>query len=169
MSLRQEYIEFFLNGKVETAEIETLEISHPAFSRVYYLVRNVTGGITLRHEDGQEYYHEYCPLSLANEGASDDLDYALSISLGDLNEIISREVDNLLAADSFGTPATVIWRSYRSDTLEIMNGPLRLEAREFSYTGEGSSFPAGAPQVNRQGTGLRYDLTNFPATREFMK
>lgn len=165
MTMREDYIRFFLDGRRDAAEIETLEITHPNFSRVYYIVRNVTDGISVKHENGLEYFHEYYPLSVQGEGASDDLDFALSVNLGDLNEIISGEISNLLAADGFGENPKVIYRGYRSDTWEIMNGPLVLEATDISYNGEGSTFTAGAPRINRSGTGRRYDFNLFPALR----
>lgn len=167
--MREDYIQFFLNGRRDTAEIETLEITHPAFSRAYYIVRNVTGGISLTHEDGKEYFHEYYPLGMEDEGSKDDLDFGISINLGDLGEIIPDEIDNLIAADGFYEKPKVVYRSYRSDTLKMMRGPLDLEISDLSFTGEGSAFTAGAPRVNRNGTGLRYDFSRFPSLREFVK
>lgn len=169
MSSREDYVAFFLSGKVQHYEIETLEISHPAFSRVYYIVRNVMEGIALNDENGAQRFFEYYPLKLEDEGASNDLDYGLNIQLGDLNEIIALEEQNLMAQDSFDIKPQIIYRAYHSGTLEIMNGPLVLEAASIPYSGEGAALRGGAPNLNISGTGIRYDTNRFPSIREFMK
>lgn len=165
----QSYVEFFLNGEASVIDLETLEISHPSFARVYYLVRNATAGITVTHEDGLEYFHQYFPLRLEHGGAGDDLDYGIEVNLGDLNEIIGPELARVYERDDYLTKPQIIYRSYRSDDLtRPMNGPYRLEVKDISSSAEGSSFRAGAASLNLNQTGRVYSYELFPGLRGFL-
>lgn len=158
--------DFFLNSKSRVAQLECLEISHPNFSKTYYVVRNATLGVTVKHEDGVYHAYEYYPLQIVQNGDADDLDQGFSISLGDLGEIIPDEVDSVRSANGFGTKPTCKYRAYRSDDLDhVLMGPTFLEIKTFSFTREGCTFAATAPKLNVNTTGELYDLTRFDPLR----
>lgn len=163
------YSEFFLNSAASVVKLETLEISHPNFTRVYRIVRNAVAGITARIETGEEVDFEYLPMRITSTGASDDLDNGVRVDLGDLGEILPVELDRVAASSGFSVKPVVKYREYRSDDLiNVLNGPVVLEVRTFSFKREGSSFEAKAPSLNINKTGELYTFDRFPMLRGFL-
>lgn len=165
-----DYVAYFLSSKSSVVYLETLEISHPSFSRTYWVVRNAVGGITATLETAVEQAFEYYPLRIRPIGASDDLDQTLRVDLGDLGEIIPQEIDAIREAGTMGIKPTVKYRAWRSDDLAApLVGPLVLEIAELSSNQEGSSFEAKAASLNVNRTGELYRIERFPMLRGFMK
>jgi len=163
------YSEFFLNSRSNIVHLETLEISHPNFTKIYRVVRNSVNGLTAKLENGSTVVFDYYPLKIENAGARDDLDQVINISIGDLGEIIPSEIDSVSQANSFSTKPIIIYRTYRSDDLNSpLFGPITLEVSSFSFTREGASFEARAPSLNVAKTGEIYKLDRFPMLRGFL-
>ena len=163
------YAEFFLKSKSSVVQLETLEISHPNFTKVYRVVRNAVQGVTVTLENTSTATFDYYPLKIENAGVRDDLDQVLSISLGDLGEVLPKELDEVSSNDGFGTKPVVIYRTYRSDDLtRPLFGPVTLEVVSFAFNREGSSFEAKAPSLNINKTGEIYKLDRFPMLRGFL-
>jgi hypothetical protein len=161
-----DYAAYFLSSKSSVVYLETLEISHPSFSQTYWIVRNAIGGITATLETAVAQAFVYYPLRIRPVGASDDLDQVLRVDLGDLGEIIPKEIDAITAAGTMGIKPTVKYRAWRSDDLtEPLVGPLVLEIADLSSNREGSSFEASAPKFNINRTGELYRLERFPMLR----
>lgn len=161
-----DYSEFFLSSRSSVVQLELIEVSHPSFSQDYRVVRNAVNGVTVTLETLAEATFDYYPLRITSQGARDDLDQAFRIDLGDLGEVLPKELDAVAEADTFSTKPTVVYRTYRSDDLtKPLFGPLRLEVDTFSFKAEGSSFVARAPRLNDTGTGERYSLDRFPMLR----
>lgn len=163
------YSEFFLNSSSNVVQLECLEISHPSFTKVYRVVRNATNGATVKYENGVEYAHTYYPLKIDSIGARGDLDQGLSISLGDLGEVLPLELDAVTSENSFGIKPIVKYRTFRSDDLNnVLFGPLILEVTTFSFNREGSTFEAKAPSLNINKTGEVYKIDRFKTLRGFL-
>lgn len=163
------YSEFFLNTPSRIIELETLEISHPSFSKVYYIVRNARLGISAKLESGSTVVFDYYPLIIGRAGSNGTLDQSFKITLGDLGELIPAEIDRCLDADTMGIKPSLVYRSYRSDDLEnILVGPLHLQISEMPMTREGVSFEAKPPTLNMNTTGEIYTLERFPGLRGFL-
>jgi hypothetical protein len=157
------YSEFFLNSKANVVQLETLEISHSAFSQTYYLIRNATQGITATDEDDNERFFEYCPMTLDAPEPKDDLDQILTVTLGDLGSIVAKEIKNVLAANAANEFPVCKYRTFRSDNLDApLFGPLVLEIRKVPMKQGGASFQAKAPSLNTTRTGERYSIERFP-------
>ena len=124
--------EFFFNSARSVSRIEGLEISHPSFSRTYYLVRNPNPWMSkqaLGHGAGAVVEYEYCPLRIRPMASRGDLDFGVSVDLGDLGEILPAELDRIVEASTTNIRPVVIYRAWRSDRLnEPMTGPIRLQA-----------------------------------------
>ncbi len=164
-----DFAEFFLKSKSSVVQLETLEISHPDFTKVYRVVRNAVQGVTVALENGSSATFDYYPLAIENAGVRDDLDQALTINLGDLGEVLPKELDEIASNGGFGTKPTVIYRTYRSDDLtRPLFGPVTLEVTSFAFNREGSTFEAKAPSLNVNKTGELYKLDRFPMLRGFL-
>lgn len=161
MSLDQKYIDFYLNSRSDDVYIETVEFSHSAFSKSFFLVRNVVDGITLKLEDGREQFFEYLPLNIRDKSANGSLDFGTGIDLGDLGELIPQEIDRIDTADMRHIKPTLVRRDYRYSTLEMIRFErLAIPALNRSY--EGASVEGGAPALNSTVVGLRQTVERIP-------
>lgn len=165
-----QYSEFFFNSASNIVALETLQISHPSFSKTYYIVRNAINGITAYLEDGVTMVtFDYYPLQIKQTGATDDLDQTMQIDLGDLGEIVPMEIDRAFAAGTMTTKPTLVYRVYRSDDLTApMDGPFRFEITSIGSQGGSSSFTAEAPRLNSSRTGEIYTIDRFPMLAGFL-
>lgn len=157
--------EFFLSSSTGVVRLDTIEISHPDFSQTYRLVRNAPAGITA---DGDDY--EYCPMRVLPIASTDDLVQALSITLGDVGEIIAKEIEAVWEANGMNERPTLTYRAFRSDDLAapIAGSERVLEIASVTTTREGASFEAQAPELNASRTGILYALEDFPMLRGFL-
>ena len=164
-----DYVDFFLKSSSNVVQLELLEISHPAFTQTYYLVRNYTDGVTVTLEDSSTQFFTYYQLRMTALEARDDLDQAIRIDLGELGEVVPKELDAVTVADAFDVKPRVIYRAYRSDDLSApMDGPIELEVLTFNQTRDGCSFEAQAPQLNSNKTCEIYTFERFPMLRGFL-
>ena len=158
--------DFFFNSSRAVSRIDGFTISHSSFSRVFYLVRNPNPfrpELPLKHEDGTLHTYQYCPMALKPLASRGDLDYGLSITLGDLGELLPAELDLILAADTNLERPAVVYRSWKSDRLDVpMSGAIRLQVDEITMSRDGSTFEAVAPYLNLTKTGSLYTRERFP-------
>lgn len=163
------YAEFFLNSKSSVVQLELLEISHPNFTKVYRIVRNAVKGITVKLETGDSASFDYYPMRIENDGMKGDLDQSFTITLGDLGEVLPKELDSVASAQGYNVKPVVTYRTYRSDDLtRPLFGPVLLEVESFAFNREGSTFTAKAPSLNVNKTGELYTLERFPMLRGFL-
>jgi hypothetical protein len=164
-----DYSEFFLNGPIRVANLDTLEISHPSFSKTYWIVRNNRLGLTATLENGAVQVFEYYPVRIDKTNTDNTLDQIYKVSLGDLGEEVPKEIDRINAAGTRLIRPIVKYRTYRSDDLsKPLLGPMKLEIVDLPLSREGASFEAKAPTLNHMQTGEFYDLTRFRGLRSFV-
>lgn len=169
MDVTIDYIDFYLNAPQYLVALECLEITHPGFTKPYYIVKNATNGITVTHEDGQEITYEYWPCSIKRTTITNDLSSGIEVDLGDLGEILPTELKAGLSYGDGSVKPLLIYRIYRSDNLKKpMDGPFKLQIKQFSYNRQGVSFTAMAPAINNNVTGELYDLQRFESLRYFL-
>ena|ERR1017187_1484420 len=163
------YNDFFLNSTIDVAELETFEISHPNFTKVYRVVRNCVGGLTAKLETGATTTFDYYPVDIVSSSSTNDLDQKMTITMGDLGQVLPIEFDSVATADGFRTKPTVLYRLYRSDDLSgPMLGPFTMEVVTFSFKRQGCTFEAQAPSLNLSQTGESYSIARFPMLAGFV-
>jgi hypothetical protein len=175
------YTEFFLNSQSDVVALELLEISHPNFTRTYRIVRNAIEGITVVLEDATTFHFDYYPLRITPIKSKADLDGGFQIDLGDLGEVLPKELDAIASSpqvprdsetqtpgSGYAEKPRVVYRIYRSDTLERILGPINLEVDSFNFKREGSSFEARLPRLNVNRIGEYYTVDRFPMLRGFL-
>lgn len=161
-----DFTEFFLNRAASVRPLDLLEISHPNFSRPYYIVRNARYGVTVVLETSVEQFFEFYPLQIKGIAANQNLDQVLEVQLGDLGDLLQVEIDNIAAANGFLTKPVCKYRRYRSDDLSApIEGPIVFEIPNVTFNSQGSAFQAQAPQVNNNKTGEIYTYDRFPMLR----
>ena len=159
-------IEYFLNSTTSIVLYQTIEISHPDFSQVFRLVRNNSSGLVATLEDASTASFDFLPMVIDKKDTTDDLDYGIDISFGDLGELLPKELDLIQIADSFDTKPVLIYRSFRSDDLSgPLEGPVTLEISKLAFNKRGAEIEAISPQANLHKTGLIYRLIDFPTIR----
>lgn len=165
-----EYIDFFFGAPSSVAEIQTLEISQPSFSQVWRLQSSYRNGFSAKLETGEQVNFIYVPMRLKPLEERENLDFGLTVTLGDLGEILPEEIARARAAGTLRTnPPLVKYRAYRSDNLEEpMFGPVSLQARQIARSEDGAKFNATAPEVNVNKTGVLYRTDLYPMLLGFL-
>lgn len=141
--------------------IECIEIKHSLWENPLRYVTNMADGVSVGH-DSSYFNYEYVPLQIDKGSSSDDLDQSLSITIGDLGEIVPDLIDQILDAGSTERPQ-VTYRAYSS--LDLSTPILvidHLEVTDQSSDYQGTTFNAEAPKLNAVGTGLLFTKANFP-------
>lgn len=164
------YVDFFFGAPMSAAEVQTLEISQPSFSQVWRLQSSYRNGFTAKLETGEQVLFQYVPMRLRPLEERADLDFGLTVTLGDLGEILPEEIQRARAAGTLRTnPPVVKYRAYRSDNLAApMFGPVSLEARQIARSEDGAKFNAMAPEANANKTGVLYRSDVFPMLQGFL-
>lgn len=163
------YTEFYLNSESSVVQLEIVEISHPAFSQIYRIVRNAIDGVTVTLETGETVSCIYYPLQIMPTGVTDDLDQTLEVQFGDLGQLIPIELDYVKAAGQWSIKPTLLYRTYRSDVLTApLFGPFRYVISGITFNKTGSQCQASAPKVNQNQTGEIYTMDRFPMLRGFL-
>lgn len=162
------YAEFFLNSQSSVVQLELLELSHPSFTKTYRIVRNAVNGVLANIEHVYQQF-DYYPLRISPTGSRDNLDHSFKLDLGDLGEVLPRELDAIASAGTFDVKPTIRYWTFRSDDLsQPLFGPLILEVQHFNFNKDGCSFEAKAPSLNVSKTGEVYKLDRFPMLRGFL-
>lgn len=164
------YTDFYLGDTGSVSPLYTLEISQPSFSRVYRFQPHYRAGLVLTTEDGELRQFDWMPMRLQEMAARADLDFGLSVTFGDLGEVLPEEIARARAAGTLRThPAQVVYRVYRSDVLsEPMYGPIHLEAPTITRGQDGSQFEARPRRLNDSRTGILYRTDLYPALLGFL-
>jgi len=164
--------QFYLGSAPSIRELDTLEITHPNFTQTYRLVRNKTDGLDAFVEGPSGPFHfDYYPMQITPVGSGSDLSQALQVTLGDLGDIVQKEIAAITLANKMNIRPVAIFRTFRSDVLTLgpMFGPLTLEISRITCSSEGNSFECHAPEVNNSRTGVIYTIEQFPMLAGFFK
>lgn len=167
------YSQFFLNAASNIVQLELLQISHPLFSQVYYIVRNSIAGVTVTLETAAVQFFTYYPVQITPSGAYNDMDQTLQVAFGDLGQILPQELDRLIPAAG-AIPGTytkpkLIYRTYRSDDLSgPLSGPFTFDVDTIAFKKEGATLNCSAPRLNLTATGELYAMVRFPMLRGFL-
>lgn len=166
----EDYVDFFFGAPQSAAELQTLEISQPSFSQVWRLQSHYREGFYARLETGEQVFFQYVPMRLKPLEERANLDFGLTVILGDLGEILPDEIQRARTAGTLRTnPPVVKYRAYRTDNLvSPMFGPVSLQARQIARSEDGAKFNAMAPEANATKTGILYRSDVFPMLLGFL-
>ncbi|MBL4802071.1 MAG: DUF1833 family protein [Emcibacter sp.] len=166
MATETEIKEWLVTAPTGVAELETLEISHADFTQTHYLVRNKIEGFSGVVESGATVNFIYCPMLVKLPDNKADLDQVIQITLGDLNEVIGAEMDNISPGNT--DDPQLIYRSFRSDKYEQLEGPITLKITGVNFVKQGANLTAQAKELNISPTGSIYTYDRFPMLRGFI-
>ncbi len=158
---------FHLDATPSAAMLELVEISHPIWPKTLRYVTNHADGVTVKHENGMVYQYEFMPVQINKGATSDDLDQTLSITVGDLGQVVPQLLKIIRDADNFERPS-VVYRAYSSNNLD---SPLQVvkgyEVEDRSTDHQATTFNAATKRANSTGSGLFYTVDEFPSLRSF--
>lgn len=159
--------EYYLDSSPSIVLLECIEIKHSLWPAPLRYVTNHSDGVTVKHEDGETAVYEYMPLQIRRGNTADNLDQTLSITVGDLGEVVPQLLKIIGDADSEERPQ-VIYRAYMSSNLEspthIVDG---LEVETMSRDPQATTFDVASQRLNSVGTGRLYTVDEFPGLKGF--
>lgn len=146
--------------------IQTLEISHSAMSRSFYLWRELYTGTT--YANGVAMAMEPCNVEIKLAGSEGHLDqvFAIRISTVDDADTLRNELDRIPVATL--EKIKVIYREYLSDDLTEPQATAVLQAESISYSIGAANISAVSPRLNATRTGELYSLKDVPTLRGFL-
>ena len=160
---------YWLSGNPDDVRLLCVEVSHPAWSKVYRIVQNHADGVTVQHENSVSYDYDYVPLTIQRGNNSDDLDQDITIGVGDLGETFPLELDAARASAFADVRPTLNYREYNlSDLTKPQLTILGLEVTDYEPKREGAVFVCRAKQMNLTKTGITYNIKDFPTMRGFI-
>lgn len=169
MSLTAEQQRYHLSGSAQDVLLECVEVSHPAFSKVYRYVRNHTKGVTVKHEDGVTVDYKYAPISIQRGQTNEKLSQTITLTVGDLGMIIPQETDRLYGSIHELEHPKVTYRSYLlSNLLEPFEIARGLKVTENTPQLWGAMFKAQVRALNDNKSGRSFTLDKWRALRGFL-
>lgn len=160
--------DFHLDTAPSVALLETLEINHSLWSKPIRIVTNHSDGVNVVLETGENAFFEFAPLLINKGSTSDDLDQSLSITLGDLGEIVPPLLQIIRNAKSDEKPE-VIYRAYAFDVvsmslvkdkpIDIVKG---LKIGKMNRNHEATTFEAKTTDKNTVKTGKTFNMLDYP-------
>lgn len=163
--MEQKYIDFFLNSAVNIVAVETMELSHPSFSQVFYLVRNSIKGFTATDENAVSKTYQYVPMTISSSEVKDNMDASIEINLGDVGSIIPDQLKRIRDADTYHIEPDLVYRLYRSDDTTSPMLTAKLKVSDVVFNRSGCKITAKAARFNVNKTGERYTIARFPMLR----
>lgn len=171
--------EFFFAAHPSVVQLQLIELMHPNFSGTYRFVRNCPTGIKAMHEDDTgPHNYAYLPMQIKTLGATSSLDQSMEITFGDVGKILPAEIGIIADANGFQIKPQLVYREYRSDEFNLVDGdpvltapmfgPFTLEVNALAFNKSGCVFTAKPPQFNRTRTGEIYDVGRFPMLAGFV-
>lgn len=166
------YSEFFLGTAPHVTYLELIELSHFRFTQTWRFCRNCNPitGVTVTHESppGGSFAYTYLPMQIRRLGVTNNLDQVLRVTLGDVGEIVAKELDAVFNANGMQIKPIMKYRAYSSTDLTApMFGPSIHEILTINTNKSGVSFDAVAPRLNLARTGKLYEVKPFPMMRAF--
>lgn len=164
----RELFTFMMTSPATDVLLETLELSHPSWSKTYRIIRNDCLGASLNTENGPLFF-DYVPFNLRQSGDSGDLNKKISVELSDLGEIIPDEFRRMEDAGTLNTAPKMVVRCFSHRTGEMVLGPMKLDVRGAVFVAEkGCKLEASAKAAMANSTGTVFDIERVPTIKAFL-
>lgn len=147
--------------------VQTMQISHSAMSRTYYLWREPRAGqITL--DTGAVVTVESINMEIRLAGAANHLDqrYQILLDLADAQDRVRAELDRI-PLDTHER-IQVVYREYLSDDLAAIMAQATLQAESIAFAPGAATITAVQPRLSMTRTGEIYAPRDVPMLRGFL-
>lgn len=143
--------------------LESIEISHPKWDKVYRFIVNSNESAVLTHEDGSSYFYEYAPITITRSADAETLEQELNFIFADLGDTIPRLIDAFINDEVIDLPVL----SYRAYIIGSYENPIfvvrDLEIETINRDWQGVRVDAKAPSLNDSGNGEVYNASSDPS------
>ena len=152
-----------LNARnVGERKYEMLVIEHESFSQTYYLTNDNKTHV-FNDQNGIE--REFMPANFQSSNAANDNDLTqtASFTISDLDNIFDDELQRWVNSESEQdiVATTIVYKSTLQDPIYYVS----YEVKETVQNVGVFTLSCGAPNLNRDETGEKYTLDQFPALR----
>lgn len=166
LDIEQKLKVFLASAPQNIYSVMTLEISHSAMTKVYYLWREpYIGEITT--ETGVK---TVTPLNMDIKlaGSENNLDqkFNIALDLTDINDEFREQLDRIPLTTS--EKIKVVYREYLSDDLTEVLAQANLQAESVSFTIGAAAIVAVQPRLSMTRTGEIYSPKIIPMLRGFL-
>lgn len=144
-------------------DFDTVEITHPLFSKRYLLVVG-TSDLTATLETGETVTFEATPMEVKEGGNNNDMDQQASFTLPDVGNLLDDEMDNVPLNNDEAPVFT--FRSFVSTDLSYpARGPVTYDLQSLSQSKGVFTADVGVPRLNERQTGLLMTPQEIPLLR----
>jgi hypothetical protein len=144
-------------------DFDTVEITHPLFSKRYLLVVG-TSPLTATLETGELVTFEPTPMDVAEGGNNNDTDQQARFTLPDVGNLLDDEMSRLPLSDTLAPVFT--FRSFVSTDLSYpARGPVTYDLQTLTQSKGVFTADVGAPRLNERQTGILMTPQEIPLLR----
>jgi Domain of unknown function (DUF1833) len=144
-------------------DFDTVEITHPLFSKRYLLVVG-TSPLTATLETGELVTFEPTPMDVAEGGNNNDTDQQASFTLPDVGNLLDDEMSRLPLSDTLAPVFT--FRSFVStDLSHPARGPVTYDLQTLTQSKGVFTADVGVPRLNERQTGILMTPQEIPLLR----
>jgi hypothetical protein len=144
-------------------DFDTVEITHPLFSKRYLLVVG-TSLLTATLETGELVTFEPTPMGVAEGGNNNDTDQQASFTLPDVGNLLDDEMSRLPLSDTLAPVFT--FRSFVSTDLSYpARGPVTYDLQTLTQSKGVFTADVGVPRLNERQTGILMTPQEIPLLR----
>lgn len=144
-------------------DFETVEITHPLFSKRYLLVVGTTD-LTATLENGEVVTFEGVPMEATDGGNNNDMDQQASFTLPDVGNILDDEMSRIPLSNEQSPVFT--FRAFVSTDLSYpARGPITYDLQSISQSKGVFTADVGVPRLNERQTGLLMTPQLIPLLR----
>jgi len=144
-------------------DFDTVEITHPLFSKRYLLVVG-TSPLTATLETGETVTFDPTPMEVAEGGNNNDTDQQASFTLPDVGNLLDNEMSRLPLGYE-GSPV-FIFRSFVSTDLSYpARGPVTYDLQTLTQSKGVFTADVGVPRLNERQTGILMTPEEIPLLR----
>lgn len=153
---------FLLGGEVSECRVDLITLTHPNFSQDYILQNAIVSGDNFTVPNHGQIDVDYFPFRVRELTANNVLTRGIDIEIGDISEIITREIKNLDMFDGYLEQPSVTWHQYRSgDLTKPLFSTEAFSLIRTSRQRRSTSIEARSGEINASRSGERYLLTRF--------
>lgn len=142
---------------------DTLEITHPLFSRRYLLVVGMSP-LTATLDTGETVEFEGVPMEIAEGGNNNDMDQQASFTLPDVGNLLDDEMARLPLSEERAPVFT--FRTFVSTDLSYpARGPVTYDLQSLTQSKGIFTAAVGVPRLNERQTGILMTPSEIPLLR----
>lgn len=143
-----------------------IEFGHSMFNQTYRFTPNCGFGITVKHEDQQNYEYRYLQCSVGLGNTTDELEQTINVTLGGMGDELEADLDAILGMSE---RPFLNYRRYRKGLLQRpIVSITNLICIDCAETKGKVSFKFSTPKLNQLATADKYSFEKYRDLRSFV-